>query len=123
MGLRAMWMAALLSEWRGIGKEIKAERSSSKCTNNVRSAVTLLIDLYSASAEDKEIDTCFFDFHEIGAPPRVMKKPLTDLLESLQDAQSASQKANKEKDGSAERRIPYPGSELRYLRTRRAAVK
>lgn len=101
-----MWMAGLLSEWRGVGKVIGAERSLSKHTNHVSSAVTLLIDLYSASAEDKEIDTCFFDFQEIGGCPRVMKKPLMDLLESLKDAQSTSQSTSKEKDGSAERRIP-----------------
>lgn len=26
-----------------------------------------------------EIDNCFFDFHAIGDPPRLMKNPLTDL--------------------------------------------
>lgn len=51
------------------------------------------MDLYSASAEDKETVACFFDFHEIGLPPRVTKYPLIDLLEEGHCAQSESQKA------------------------------
>lgn len=89
-GLRAMQMDALLSEWRGIGRVIGAERSSSTRTNHISSVVTLLIDLYTASVEDKEIDTYFFDFQKMGAHPSGMKKTLTDLLESLQEAQLAS---------------------------------
>jgi len=36
------------------------------------------MDLYSASAEEREMEVCFFDFHEMEDPPRVMKNPLID---------------------------------------------
>lgn len=69
------------------------------------------------------MEACFFDFHEIGDPPSVIKKPLTDRRVSLQDAQSASQNAKREKEGSEVNRMPCPGSNCRYLNTRRAAEK
>lgn len=64
----------------------------------VISAVTRRIEQYSTSAEAKEMEACFFDFQEIGAPSRIMKNLLIDHLESRQAAQSASQKpTNREK--------------------------
>lgn len=60
---------------------------------------------------------------EIGTSPSVMKNPFTDLLESLQEVQSASQNASKENNGVVERRIPCPGSELKYFNNRNAAIK
>lgn len=55
------------------------ERSSKRRTIQVSSAVTRLIERYSASVEEREMETCFFNFQEIGALPKVMKKPLRDL--------------------------------------------
>lgn len=40
-------------------------------TNHLIFSFTLRIDLYFASAEDSDTKTFFFDFHEIGAPPRL----------------------------------------------------
>lgn len=89
------------------------ERSVSRRVSQVSSATTCLMDLYSASAEDKEIDGCFFDFQEMGLPPRLIKNLLTDLLESGQKAQSESQKASTWNEGEAVRKIPNHGSEIR----------
>lgn len=58
----AICIEAELSEWRGTGKRIRTLRSSNKRTNQVSSTTTLLVDLYSPSAELSEIDTCFFLF-------------------------------------------------------------
>lgn len=53
----------------------------------VSSATSRLIDRYSASVEDKEIEACFFYFQEIEDPPKLMKKPLMDRRVSRQVAQ------------------------------------
>lgn len=105
------------------GKERETERSSSKRTSQVISAVTFRIERYSASAEESEIEACFFDFREIGEHPMVMKKPLMEQRVSLQDPQSASQKARSSKEGSEDRRIPCHGSHLRYFNTRNAVER
>lgn len=122
-GLWAIWIAAWLSEWTGTDNEGEMARSSSKRTNQVISTVTFLINRYSASAEEREIEACFFDFHEIGEPPRVMKKLLIDLRVSLQDSQSTSQKAKSAKEGSDDKRIPSPGYNYKYFNTQSAAEK
>ena len=49
--------------------------------------------LYFDSAEDRETVCCFLDFHEIKDSPRKTQNPVTDLLVSGQEAQSASVKA------------------------------
>lgn len=49
------------------------------------------MDLYSASAEESATTGCFFDFQEIGNPPKLRKKPLIERLVSEQEAQSESQ--------------------------------
>lgn len=58
----AMWMADLLSECRGMGKDGEMVRSESRRTSQVSSATTRRIDRYSASAEDREMKGCFFGF-------------------------------------------------------------
>lgn len=81
------------------------DRLLKRHTNQVISAVTRRIDLYSASAEDKETNACFLDFHEMGAPPREMKKTLTNLRESQHEAQFTSQKTRRSKETSEGKRI------------------
>lgn len=49
--------------------------------------------LYSNSTENCDTVCCFLDFHEIKDSPRKTQKPVTDLLESGQEAQSAFAKA------------------------------
>ncbi|KAJ0600924.1 hypothetical protein HanRHA438_Chr03g0124281 [Helianthus annuus] len=46
---------------------------------------------YSASAEDRETIDCFFDFQDIGAPPKRSKYPVRDLRVKGQPSQSESQ--------------------------------
>lgn len=48
---------------------------------------------YSASAEERDVVDCFFDFQETKESPRKIQKPVTERLVSGQEAQSASQKA------------------------------
>lgn len=78
--------------------------------SQVISAVTFLMDLYSASSEEREIEACFFDFHEMGEPPSVMKNTLINRRESLQDAQSESQKAFRDREREDDKRIYCPRS-------------
>ena len=59
----------------------------------------------------------------MGEPLRVMNKPLIDRRESLQDAQSTSQKAFRDKEGGDDKKIPCPGSKAKYFNTQRAAEK
>jgi len=55
------------------------------------SAVTTLMDLYLAPAEDKVTVGCFLDFQEVGLPPNSIKHSLTDRLVQGHLAQSKSQ--------------------------------
>lgn len=66
------------------------------------------------------MEICFFDFHEMGAPPRVMKNSLTDRRESRQDASRHHKKQANQMRG-LKIKIPPVGSERKYLNTRRAA--
>ena len=68
-----MYIAAWLSHLRGTGRIEGACSSDSSRVSQESSAVTVLIDLYSASAEDKAIVGCFLDFQERGLPPSIMK--------------------------------------------------
>ncbi|MFS7958074.1 hypothetical protein Hanom_Chr07g00673911 [Helianthus anomalus] len=51
------------------------------------------MDLYSASAEERDTTFCFFVFHETGAPPRRRRYPVLDLLVKGKPSQSESQYA------------------------------
>ncbi|KAL4582894.1 hypothetical protein LXL04_007455 [Taraxacum kok-saghyz] len=56
--------------------EMEMGRLKKNCSNLLNQAIsahTRRIERYSASAEDNETVTCFFDFHEIGAPPNNIK--------------------------------------------------
>ncbi|XP_074283896.1 valerianol synthase TPS8-like [Silene latifolia] len=72
--------------------------SCSSLLSQDSSAVSLLKDLYSASAEDNETVCCFLDFQDSRLPPMKTRKPLTDLLVFGQAAQSASQKPSSRKE-------------------------
>jgi hypothetical protein len=87
------------------------------------SQVTAAIDRYSASADDLDTVCCFLDFQDIKESPRKTQNPVTDLLESGQPVQSESQKAFRRKVEAAEKKIPWPGEDLRYLKTLYAASK
>lgn len=58
-----------------------------------------LIEQYSASAEERDMKVCFFDFQLMGEKPKLIKKPLTDVRESRQASQSTSQKDKREQLG------------------------
>ena len=49
------------------------------------------MEQYSVSADERETVACFLVFHEIGAPPRVTKYPVKDLLVTGHAPQSESQ--------------------------------
>ena len=59
--------------------------------NHFNSHVGVSTDLYSASAEDREIVCCCFVFQEIGESPSCTSHPVTDRLVKGQLAQSKSQ--------------------------------
>ena len=75
-----MYMADKLSLLTGIGTMDGTCNSDRILVSQDNSAVTALMDLYSASAEERATVGCFFYFHEIGQPPIMIKNPLIDLL-------------------------------------------
>jgi hypothetical protein len=92
-------------------------RSVKRAFNQEISHVTATMDLYSDSAEDLETVCYFLDFHDIKESPKKTQKPVTDLLESGQLAQSESQKDFNCKDEFAGKKIPCPGEDLIYFNT------
>ena len=64
-----MHIAARLSLLTGIGRMEGTCSSESNLVSQESSAMTALMDRYSASAEDKATVGCFLDFQEIGLPP------------------------------------------------------
>lgn len=54
--------------------------SLSNLVSQESSAQTLLIDLYSASAEESAIVVYFLDFQDMGESPNITKNPLTRCL-------------------------------------------
>lgn len=110
-------MAAWLSHCTGIGMTLGTFSSDSNLDNQASSDVSLLKDLYSASAEESETVCYFLDFHDIKLSPSMTIKPLTDFLEFGQAAQSASQNASKANEGLELKNRPWAGSFLTYLKT------
>jgi len=72
---------------------------------------------YSASVDDRETISCFFDFHEIMKDPRKTQKPVLDLLVLGQVAQSESLKALIWVSKSATKKSPCDGLDFMYLST------
>ena len=64
----------------GIGVIVVRPSSWSNLLSHESSATSLLMLLYSASAEDKEMVVCFVDFYAINVSPRKTTKPLIDFL-------------------------------------------
>lgn len=81
-------------------------RSPSNLINKETSATTFLRAQYSASAEDKEMIGYFLLFQEMGLPPSVIKKPITDLRVIAHEAQSESENATRDMSGVSVSKIP-----------------
>ena len=75
--------------------EVMEPQLLNSLTTQVTSEDVAAIALYSASEEDLETVDCFLDLHDIGDFPNKRMKPVTDLLQSGQAAQSESEKACK----------------------------
>lgn len=90
--------------------------------SQANSATTRLIDLYSASALDREKVGYFLDLQLSKLDPNMTIKPLTDLRESGHAAQSESQKACNSKEGEFDINKPWPRFPLIYRNTWTAAV-
>ena len=71
---------------------------------------------YSASVDERDTTFCFLDFQQMREDPRMMQKPVTDLLVSGHLAQSESAKADSFKSQEEEKRIPLAGYALRKRR-------
>ncbi|MFS7910652.1 hypothetical protein Hanom_Chr02g00108751 [Helianthus anomalus] len=112
--------AAVLSHFRSTGICTTTLSSLNRFSSHNISHVALHIDLYSASAEDRETTLCFLLFQETKEPPRKMQKPVTNLRLSTHLAQSESAKAVNWKVVPLVNRIPAPGALLRYLKTLKA---
>ncbi|KAJ0779867.1 hypothetical protein HanPI659440_Chr06g0231241 [Helianthus annuus] len=83
--------AAELSHFRVTGIETSTFSSLRMLISHNTSHVALHIDLYSASADDRDTTLCFLLFQETKEPPRKIQKPVTDLLLSVHFAQSESE--------------------------------
>ena len=75
------------------------------------------MDLYSTLADDLETDCCFLDFLEIRESPRKTQKPVTNILVSGHEVQSASTKALICNFEVVEYKIPWPGVAFKYYIT------
>ena len=69
-GFAEICNAAWLSQYINTGLSCEICKSFNKYNNQVTSQVVVAIDLYSASAEDLETTSCFFDLQEIKASPK-----------------------------------------------------
>ena len=101
-----MYIAAMLSHFKGIGVISVMSNSANNQLNHVNSEHTRRMERYSASADESETVACFLDFQEIGLPPIVMKYPLTDRRVVGHAAQSESQKASSLKSDVLLSKIP-----------------
>ena len=70
------------------------------------------MNLYSISAEDREMVCCFLDFQDTKESPRNKQNRVTDFLVSGQAAQSASQKTLRLKSEEAGKNKPRLGANL-----------
>jgi len=72
-GLAAICKAAWLSQCRSTSPECITPRVDNKPFNHFNSQVMVVMDLYSASAEDRDSICCFLVFQEIGEEPKRTK--------------------------------------------------
>ena len=89
----AIYNADWLSQFNSTGLRLVTPSSSNKRTTQATSAAAAAMARYSASADDLETVCCFLDFQVTGELPNNNTYPVTDLRESTQDAQSASENA------------------------------
>ena len=87
------------------------------------SHVTTAMNLYSASIEDLVKVDCFLDFQDTKESPMKMLFPVTDLLVSGHEAQSAFAKPFKWISVLEENKSPFLGSFLKYCKTLYAASR
>lgn len=66
---------------------------------------------------------CFLNFQDIREEPKKTQKPVMEPQEYGQQAQSESAKPKRCIGAEAEKKSPCAGADLRYLRTRVAALK
>lgn len=97
--------------------------SPSNLTIQTISATKCLRALFSASVEENEIVAGFLDFQEIEDPTKSNTKPLTDLLEVEQLAQSESQKPVMAKEEELLNSKPNSSVRTKYLNTCNPASK
>lgn len=102
-------METWLAEFNGIGRHGGTDRSLRSRTSQVILATTHRIDLYSTSVEESDTEGYFFDFHESGLPPMLIKNSLMERRLSGQVTQSASQKATNFSERDKVIKIPNPG--------------
>ena len=111
------FMEYWVSQKTEIGNLQDSVSSPNNLSNQTNSPTTFLIALYSASADDKDIVVCFFDFQPIGLSPRNSIYPLKDSLESEHAAQSESQYAVIVQSARLVMKIPWLKSFFKYLNT------
>jgi hypothetical protein len=102
--LWAIWIELWLSQYIGVGWEMKTHISASNQHNQTISLVVDIIAWYFASVEDWETIDYFLLFQEIRESPKKIQKPVTDLrsvgslsLSALEYARSSKKKVDESK--------------------------
>ncbi|MFS8011924.1 hypothetical protein Hanom_Chr14g01314711 [Helianthus anomalus] len=90
-----MCLTARLSQKIAVGFTWVVSRSLRSHLIQRTSLTVVAMALYSASADDRDTTDCFLDFQETGAPPRIRRYPVLDLLVMGQPSQSESVYATK----------------------------
>ena len=90
IGFLIIWSAAWLSQWSRIGWEGEIPRLWTRPFNHFNSPVTVVMDQYSASTEERDTICCFLVFHEIGEDPSRTNHLVRDLWVKGHPAQSES---------------------------------
>ena len=104
-----MYKVALLSQQREADYLCLKLKSCKRAISLTNSPVTVVVTLYSDSANDLATTYCFLHFHEIKESPKKTQKLEMNLLILGQPAQSAPQQDFRCKVDCAEKKRPYPG--------------
>jgi len=120
--LWAFWIELWLSQYIGVGWEMKTPISVSNQRNQTIPLVVDVMARYSASVDDWETIDCFLLFQEIRESPKKIQNSVTDLRSMGSLLWSASEYAHNSKDEVDESKRLWKTVPRRYHKIRRTAA-
>lgn len=123
IGLSAIWHADSLSHKRGVGSFICTSKFANSHQIQRISLTVVAIARYSTFVDDRETTDCFFDFQDIGVPPKINKYIVHDIRKKGHPNQSESLYAINFVPPSFGNSIHWPKVVLGYLSTLIAASR